>query len=270
MTTAALALDQLAADAAQRLDALGLSALPLPADLSLEAQWAGQPLAVRPSAWRGPQTPLARIVRVDGGDAVQVLNIVIFPAHDRALPVFGCEILAFKRGLHLFVLDAFPLVEQPHEPCAACLDALRAQLYPALDLHDEETPAWADGVFSPHVMLVKPGARRALEIQPFIQPTLDALDVWCQAARASSPQDLPELLPRRQTYLRRHGEDEPAGPFLTRIAGQQWVERFVFDLLYPRWLYLHDHQPDWLAQPDRGSSWSAPSPMSCTPHRRTM
>jgi hypothetical protein len=240
------ALDALAARAAQRLDALGLARTPLPDALSLQSSWSGQPLHIRPQAWRGPQTPLARIVRVDGGDAVQVLNVVIFPAHDRALPVFGCELLQFRRGVHLFVLDAFPLVDGPQDACAAALTALRARLYPALELSDEETPAWGEQVFSQDVMLVKPGARRALAPALFADPVLELLDVWCEAALTTPPGEHPALLERRQTYLRRHGEEEPAGPFLTRIAGAEWVDRFTFDLLYPRWLYTHDDAPQWL------------------------
>jgi phycoerythrobilin:ferredoxin oxidoreductase len=239
-------LDQLAEQAAQRLDRLGLARQSLPDAFALDAAWSGQRLQIHPRAWRGAASPLARVVRVDGGEAVQVLNIVLFPAHDHALPVFGCEILQFRRGLHLFVLDAFPLVEGAPDPCANALRAARAALYPALELSDEETPAWGEQVFSPEVMLIKPGARRALTIAPFIDAVLGLLDVWCDAARAASPASHPALIARRQTYLRQHGEEEPAGPFLTRIAGEQWVERFVFDFLYPRWLYQRDAQPEWL------------------------
>jgi phycocyanobilin:ferredoxin oxidoreductase len=250
-------LDALANQALTSLDALGLDTVALPLDLQLEADWAGAPLSIRPWARRGPQSPLARVVRVDGRDAVQVLNIVIFPARHIPLPVFGCELLMFRRGVHLFVLDAFDLTPPPRHDCAHHLASLKQRLFDEHALENEQIPAWGRDVFSPNLLLYKPGARRAMPLEPFIPAVLSLLNMWCTSAAHQQPCPHIDQLTPRAGYLRAHGHEEPAGPFLERIAGPAWTERFIFDLLYPRWLYDGDHQPPWSSPADSTLTQSA-------------
>lgn len=253
---------QLDALAGQTLDLahrVGLHDAPAPAEHHLRSSWAGTPLTITPHTRCGAQMPLLRVVRVDGGSRVQVLNIVAFPSIQSALPIVGCEILAFARGLHLLVLDAFPLGADL-EAGAATLRALRdARARIPERLLQRELPSWGRGVFSPETVLIKPDARDDLAGQIGVEDACEmAADIFKSFLEndflgASSKVYLKGVdkarLDARKHYLHTHATEEPAGPFLTRIAGEAWVHRFVTQLLYPQWLHDQDNAPPWRVSP---------------------
>lgn len=241
-------LNALAARLRARLLATSFAPIPLPSELSLDATLNRSPMTLTPWAFGHEQIALARMVRVDAGDAAQVFNLVIFPNAQTNHAIFGCELLLFRHGVHLFVLDLFQTSPaEPHAPRQELI-AQEQQARRALELERCEVPDWGVGIFSDELMFFKPGARRALGPEPFIHALEGLLAVYLDQLANPVPQpELATQLARRARYIHGHAYDEPAGPFLERAAGKPWVERFVHDYLYPSWLMEGDRTPPWLS-----------------------
>lgn len=243
-------LDEMARWIETQLSDIGLEAQPLPEKFSLNVEVKGQPLAVQPHAFCGPDIAMARVVRVDGGDYVQVLNAVFFPAEHCTLPIFGCEILAFRHGLHLFVLDAFPTNQSS---LANSLSQTQAVLHQGLRerLTMAPTPTWGKEVFSKDVILLKPPAKSDVGLDDVSDSLRHLVEAWCAAhqegAHADSPVQTAKILEQRKRYLFHHAHDEPAGPFLQRLAGEAWAQDFIFSFLFPQWLCEGDRLWPWLS-----------------------
>jgi 15,16-dihydrobiliverdin:ferredoxin oxidoreductase len=211
----------------------------------------GSATAVRPWGMRSERCAFGRVVRVDGGSRVQVLNIVLFPTLESGLPVLGVEILTFRRGLHLFVLDACPLWPDrfDHDGWVEALDRGREAFPPACL---REVPAWGQHVFSPSLVLAKPHPREPVPMSACLAPCRALLHHWLARATglpACAPGEGPvDVLARRARYLKHHADDEPAGPFLRRTAGDAWAESFIYGFLFPSALREGDTSPaalDW-------------------------
>ena len=248
ITTADL-LDDMADDAASALGLMGLRPASPPADYGLQSEFGADPLTIEPRPFFGDDdSPIhyGRVARVRGGHRVQVLNVVLFPTLQSGWPILGIEILAFTKGVHLVVFDAFNTAGNPRHPHFS--DLLRRRRDGLVE-HFGPTPVpdWGASVFSDDAILIKPDPRQDATIAQFAPAFHDVLDAYLgdglgapldSAAQTRAQQS-------RRNYLYSHGHHEPAGPFLERISDAQWVEQFVFDFLYPTWLYDGDDLPQW-------------------------
>jgi hypothetical protein len=245
------ALDALAARLGADLDGRGLGRMALPGEdarpLLGAGSFAGERVEVRPAAWRDRRVPFGRLVRVEGGQRVQVFNAVCFPSLSVSLPVLGCEILCFSKGVHLFVLDAFALDERSEADRAVRAALCEARADIAAEFSMMERPDWGAEVFSPEAILLKPGARAEVSLERFV-PALDRVwSAWCeQLGRARAEREgWWRRRARRRRYLADHAADEPARPFLSRIFGEDRAGTFIDEFLFPRWLHGEDGSPDW-------------------------
>lgn len=233
-------LDASRASAVAFIESTGARPVELPEDYRLEGKFAGSAVDLDLCAFRGGRFAWARVTRMSS-ERVQVLNVVLVPSAKTALPCVGVEFLAFARGVHLVVVDAWPtLADAPS--FADVLRSVRDDLTPRYDM--EPRPEWGRQVFTEDVIFVRPGARAEAPVSDFT-PALDALLEAIGDAGTPSPSDHQRHIENRRTWLTVQGEEEPAGDFLARIAGHDWVERFTFDVLYPTWLYDGDGQPPW-------------------------
>lgn len=245
-------IDALAARLQHRLVVAGLTPLTLPPELRLETTLQREAMTLTPWAFYHPDhVALARMVRVDAGQAAQVFNLVIFPNAQTHHAIFGCELLVFRRGVHLFVLDLFQTSpKEPSSPRQLLVNQERL-LCDQLELERAPVPDWGQGIFSEELILFKPGARSkvsALGPAPFIQALEALLEDYLAALSQPTPDPDPQAhIARRARYIYGHAHDEPAGPFLERAAGRPWVERFVHDYLYPSWLMEEDRTPPWIS-----------------------
>lgn len=193
-------------------------------------------------AWAGPGAALARAVRVDS-DRARVFNAVVIPHVDDPRPVLGVELLAFARGLHLVVLDGFPLgaSRRPGEPLADALTAAHSALVrPDAD----PIPEWGRAVFSSDVVLAKHRPDAPLDLERATAHTRAVLDAWHATGPASGDRD--GIAQRRRRYLLDHAAHEPAGPWLARLLGDDRAHAFVHSVLFPSWLANDDEpRPAW-------------------------
>jgi 15,16-dihydrobiliverdin:ferredoxin oxidoreductase len=242
---------QLQAVTIETLYSLGARALERPYRYTIEASSTAMGLAIRPECViGGADSPIAfgRVVHVDGGSGAQVFNIVLFPRPGSGLPVLGCEILCFKKGVHLFVLDGFGFHQSAIEA------ALSQRLKPiGRELEQRfcpsSLPEWSENVFSADAIVLKPGARARATVAPFQQAFEAFLGAYLDAARQVRQVGFDfdaDARRRRKDYLAEQARHEPARPFLQRVAGEQWVEDFIHEFLYPTWLHDGDRAPSWL------------------------
>jgi hypothetical protein len=231
-------LDQMALRTCSTLAGAGFDERKVEDAFCFDGEFAREPLSIRPVAFTGRGIDFGNVVRVRGGSQVQVLSIVLIPPHTSPLPIFGCELLVFSRGVHLVVLDAFPTCE--HEEASRLLlklERLGACLAGAFELHP--APDWGKNVFSEKAIVIKPDPQRPAGIGAFVPAVTSLLSAYLTAAAQgpTAPESMhDQIREARALYLKDHAEQEPAGPFLERIAGKEWVDKFVFDFLFPQWL----------------------------------
>jgi hypothetical protein len=236
-----LALDHARSQAIDNLRATGAAPVELPEDYQLRGEFGGSSVNLDLDVFRGGPFAWARVTRMRS-ERVQVLNVVAVPKVEVEAPCFGAELLGFARGMHLVVLDAWP--SELHAPAVAQkLDSARSNIQAEWEL--EAIPEWGREVFSEHCVVVRPGARAAAPARRFTAPFIDVFSAYT-STRHPVPADPDTHVARRKKWLQVQGEEEPAGDFLARIAGHEWVERFTFDVLYPKWLYDGDADPPWL------------------------
>lgn len=255
-------LDHLALSVDGQLALVGAKSVSVPEMFSLRCDYQHTPLAIEPFARVGETMAMGRAARVRGGQKVQVLNLVWIPTLDAGLPILGCELLAFQKGFHLFVLDAFPLYHHdgniPHAAPGVVLREWRERFSQSLSL--APIPAWGEAVFSEDAIILKPG-QQVSDASHLLQEMGDALQALAQAVCEASqeafeptPAQRQEAKVRRDRYLYDHAHDEPAGPFLQRLGGEAWASSFIHRFLFPQWLRQEDCAPPWLdAQEEAGT-----------------
>ena len=251
-------LDELAGELGQLLEEAGARALERARQFDLQGRWREREVTLRARALRGGPISFARVVRVDGQEAMQALNLLVFGRAELGSPILGCEILTFGRGVHLFVLDAWPTSPPLHPSLQEAMRAQREALGARFELL--APPAWGREVFSDQMIFVKPGARAAAPSEAFMEPVRQLTRAVLARAQEAPGLEAPargEALARRARFLRTHAEDEPVGPFLERLASPEWVERFNLEFLYPTWLRRGDEAPRWA---DDAPTLDAPNP----------
>lgn len=251
-------LDALALAIETQLCAAGVSPLAVPSYLHLDEPVRGHRLRITPRAWSGSGFAFARLVRVDGGPLMQALNLVILPRSEQPLPIFGCELLLFRHGVHLYVVDSWSTQANGWTPPAsrAVLQQWRKRLHA---MHgDGGTPDWGDGLFSPDLVLIKPRAHAEVAPAAFVDPTLETLAAYLAAALVVAPvhavDACAETISRRGHWLARNLVEEPIGPYLERVVSRAWVDGFLRGYLFPDWLIGGDAVPPWLD----GQAYRAP------------
>lgn len=221
------------------------SPIPVPERYQWRGESRGQAIQINAHVFESDTIAWGRVVRVDGGDTIQVLNVVALPRTTSRASIFGCELLVFRKGLHLFVLDAFPTTPTD-TPDIQQLRQIQQELNDSFNL--EETPEWGKNVFSPNVVILKPGARLQLPVQAVVPAFQKLWTTWMNQLPHSSTINLEEQVQIRELrarYLHHHAHDEPAGPFLQRMAGEEWAHDFIHSFLFPQWLKEGDASPPW-------------------------
>ncbi len=242
-------LDDMANTAIDALDLLGPSATPLPEALSLGANSDGGLLPIDSTAYFGDgDDPIhyGRVTRLRGDDGLQSLDIACFPALDSGWPILGIKMVVSPDGIDSVVLDAFDVAGNPQHPHLH--DVLQNH---RRDLHSRHPsspiPGWGSAVFSDNAIFIESQTPQSVSVTDFALAFHDIFDAYL-GDDLSNPLPL-HLRTRaqqaRRNYLYSHGHHEPAHAVLERIGDAQWAEQFVFDYLYPTWLYDGDQRPSW-------------------------
>ncbi|PSB57435.1 phycoerythrobilin:ferredoxin oxidoreductase [Chamaesiphon polymorphus] len=187
----------------------------------------------------GYQSPKLRQIRaahVQGGNALQVLNFVIFPHLNYDLPFFGADLVTLPGG-HLIALDMQPLFRDDREYQAKYSDPI----LPIFETYQQHLP-WggdfpeeASAFFSPAFLWTRPKEHEAVETHVFeafkayLQAYLDFVD---RAEPVTEPQALAAIKQSQLRYLRYRAEKDPARGMFNRFYGSEWTEEYIHGFLF--------------------------------------
>jgi len=187
-------------------------------------------------AYQAPKLRQIRAAHVQGGDALQVLNFVIFPQLNYDLPFFGADLVTLPGG-HLIALDMQPLFrddlayqEKYTQPSLPIFESYQQHLPWGGDFPDE-----ARQFFSPAFLWTRPKETEAVEhhvfaaFKAYLQAYLDFVD---QAQPVTDPQTLREIEQAHRRYLHYRAEKDPARGMFTRFYGPEWTEEYIHGFLF--------------------------------------
>lgn len=227
---------------------LDLAAYPIPAGFERKEALTGkgkkEQLVVTTShAFKSSKLRQIRAAHVEGGDALQVLNFVIFPQLNYDLPFFGADLVTLPGG-HLIALDMQPLFheaayqKQYSEPILPIFNKYQKELPWGGDFPDEAKP-----FFSPAFLWTRPKETEAVQITVFeaFKDYLQAyLDLVEQAQPVTDSQRLGEILEAQRRYINYRAAKDPARGMFTRFYGEEWTEEYIHGFLFD----LERHIPE--------------------------
>ncbi|OLP19323.1 phycoerythrobilin:ferredoxin oxidoreductase [Leptolyngbya sp. 'hensonii'] len=187
-------------------------------------------------AYQAPKLRQIRAAHVQGGQALQVLNFVIFPQLNYDLPFFGADLVTLPGG-HLIALDMQPLFRED----AAYQAKYTQPIWPIFETYQKALPWGGDfpeearPFFSPAFLWTRPQETAVVETDVFaafkayLQAYLDFVD---QVEPVTDAQALAEIEQAQLRYLRYRAEKDPARGMFNRFYGPEWTEEYIHGFLF--------------------------------------
>jgi phycoerythrobilin:ferredoxin oxidoreductase len=187
-------------------------------------------------AYQSAKLRQIRAAHVQGGDALQVLNFVIFPHLNYDLPFFGADLVTLPGG-HLIALDMQPLFRDEKDyqtkytqPILPIFNSYQQHLPWGGDFPEEARP-----FFSPAFLWTRPKETEAVETHVFAA-FKEYLNAYLDFVDAASPvlesQTLTAIEQAQLRYLRYRAEKDPARGMFTRFYGPEWTEEYIHGFLF--------------------------------------
>lgn len=177
-----------------------------------------------------------RAAHVQGGEALQVLNFVIFPRLNYDLPFFGADLVTLPGG-HLIALDLQPLFRD--DP--SYQQKYTQPIWPTFEAHQQHLP-WggdfpeeAQPFFSPAFLWTRPQKTEVVQERVFaaFQDYLSAYVSFVQDAEpVESEQELLKIKQAQLRYVHYRAEKDPARGMFTRFYGSEWTEKYIHGFLF--------------------------------------
>jgi len=187
-------------------------------------------------AFKSKKLRQIRAAHVQGGNALQVLNFVIFPELNYDLPFFGGDLVTLPGG-HLIAIDMQPLFRDDPaykakyaEPIMPIFEKHQANLEWGGDFPEE-----ASQFFSPAFLWTRPQETEVVQTQVFeafcdyLQAYLNFVD---QAEEVTDSKQLDDILQAQKRYLNYRAEKDPARGMFTRLYGEEWTEEYIHGFLF--------------------------------------
>lgn len=177
-----------------------------------------------------------RAAHVQGGDALQVLNFVIFPRLEYDLPFFGADLVTLPGG-HLIAIDMQPLFRDDPAYRTKYADPVMPtfQHYQAFLPWGGDFPEEAQPFFSPAFLWTRPQTQELVETYVF-KAFQDYLNLYLQFVEQASPIESPcdraEIQAAQLRYLRYRAEKDPARGMFRRFYGEAWTEEYIHGFLF--------------------------------------
>ncbi len=221
-------------------DHLEISPYPIPAGFEAKSAVTGKGKrqATVTTTSYGACSPKLRQIRaahVQGGEALQVLNFVIFPQLDYDLPFFGADLVTLPGG-HLIALDMQPLFQT--EAYRAKYSQPIMEMFHGYQQHlpwGGDFPEEAQAFFSPAFLWTRPAETAAVETHVFaaFEDYLKAYLAFVQQAQPiTDPDQLAAIRQSHLNYVRYRAEKDPARGMLTRFYGPEWTEAYIHGFLF--------------------------------------
>ncbi len=186
-------------------------------------------------AFKSPKLRQIRAAHVQGGDALQVLNFVIFPQPTYDLPFFGADLVTLPGG-HLIALDMQPLFQnedyqkQYSEPILPIFKAYQQDLPWGGDFPVEAKPFFSPAFLWTRTKETELVQTRVFEaFKEYLQAYLDLVE---QAEPITDSQQLAEILQAQRRYINYRAQKDPARGMFTRLYGEEWTEEYIHGFLF--------------------------------------
>lgn len=221
-------------------DELDLSPYPIPAGFESKSATVGKGkhesvVLTTSTAFRSEKLRQIRAAHVQGGEALQVLNFVIFPKLNYDLPFFGADLVTLPGG-HLIAIDMQPLFQN-----AAYRAKYSDPILPMFESHRQhlewggDFPAEAEPFFSPAFLWTRPQETEVVQTRVFAA-FKDYLKAYLRfvdhASLVSDPIRLQEIEAAQLRYLRYRAEKDPARGMFNRFYGSDWTEEYIHGFLF--------------------------------------
>jgi phycoerythrobilin:ferredoxin oxidoreductase len=218
---------------------LEISPYPIPAGFDSKSAITGKgkreaTVTTTSYASQSPKLRQIRAAHVQGGEALQVLNFVIFPELNYDLPFFGADLVTLPGG-HLIAIDMQPLFQTDDyrakysEPMMETFHQYQQHLPWGGDFPEE-----AQAFFSPAFLWTRP------DDAAFKPHVFDAFKAYLkayigfvkQAEPTTDPDRLAAIQRSHLNYARYRAEKDPARGMLTRFYGPEWTEAYIHGFLF--------------------------------------
>jgi 15,16-dihydrobiliverdin:ferredoxin oxidoreductase len=209
---------------------------PIPSGLAQMTSDRGRtPATIESWCFQCPELRKIRYTYMDAGDAMQVLNCVVYPNYQYDLPFLGIDFLSFGKVKNLIVMDFQPLFQDQayQEKYINPLKSLHEQ-YPDLSQDLEMKFYDANQYFSKYLLFAK--------VSPDVIPTRvfsafqDYLNLyWKMLSNTmplSNPADIQRVMQAQREYDQYSADRDPAHGLFSSHFGNEWASRFLYEFLF--------------------------------------
>ncbi len=213
-----------------------LQSEPIPVGLDRNVSDRGKsPATIQSWCYSSPELRKIRYTYIDAGEAAQVFNSVIYPAHCYDAPLLGIDLLSFGKKKILVVIDFQPLFR----------DAVYQAKYvaPMREMYERYTDLAqnlgmkfydANQYFSNYLLFAKTDAE-TVESRVFPAFCDYVNQYWMllqQADRLTDPSDIQRVVKAQKDYDQYSAERDPAHGLFSSYFGSEWADRFLYEFLF--------------------------------------
>lgn len=160
----------------------------------------------------------------DDTNAIQVLNMVIFPRNN--LPVWGADFVSLPANKHLLLLDAQPMNNNT-EYSKHWKDWYNEQQITDRFPWGGDLPEPVQCYVSEHALWSRLTDMKTYQ-DDLKRAFNEHLRVYLDLLTTSDPSQS-----NQESYIQYRRDNDPARPMLKRLYGQEWTERVLRDHLFP-------------------------------------
>jgi 15,16-dihydrobiliverdin:ferredoxin oxidoreductase len=213
-----------------------LQARPIPAGLAQCTSDRGRsPASIESWCYQCPELRKIRYTYMDAGDAMQVLNCVMYPSYEYDLPFLGVDFLSFGKVKNLVVMDFQPLFQDDAYQAKYIkrLQALHikyADLVQGLEMKSYD----ANQYFSKYLLFAKVAAdvvptRVFAAFQDYLNLYWEMIE---QATPSTNSADIQRIINAQKEYDQYSADRDPAHGLFSSHFGNEWANRFLYEFLF--------------------------------------
>jgi hypothetical protein len=169
---------------------------------------------------------------------IQVMNLVVFPSNQTALPVWGVDLVSLPGNKHLLAMDVQPMTTQPVETeWKKHYDRLWKRWHENYVQDEFEwggaMPPEASKFFSPFALWTRLSGEDAVDViqNQVFDAFCESLDLYLQMLHDYNAPDCENN--HQEEYLQYRLKNDPARPMLQSLYGPDWTEEVLTKVLFP-------------------------------------
>jgi 15,16-dihydrobiliverdin:ferredoxin oxidoreductase len=217
-------------------DNFELTAQPIPLGLDRNVSERGRnPATIQSWCYSSPELRKIRYTYIDAGEASQVFNSVLYPAHCYDAPLLGIDLLAFGKKKILVVIDFQPLFRDEAYQ-AKYVEPMREMYERYGDLAQNLGMKFYDAnqYFSKYLLFAKTDEETVVSrVLPAFQ---DYVNRYFELIQQQEPNHDPGAIARivqaQRDYDQYSAERDPAHGMFSSHFGSDWADRFLYEFLF--------------------------------------